>query len=301
VINKEDKMDINGMWNVFQRHVDGTVEQLTPSNGRYYLSCIRPEGAYAVCQGGAFDDYLRIWRVALNTKEMTCISPESMVSGMPSYSWSGEQVVFSAETEPLASPRKIRDRPTFFSPDATIPMALYVCDHNGNNVFQLTSGEFMDVRPTFSPDATTIAFISKRTGMWRLWEVAADGSSGPEELPGDYTWAMRPWYSVDGREIFFHTEHDGRHAIMRYYRVTGSITPLSNDTSGNTHGAFALRNENALLAHSNRGGTHGLWKFPLDGEEPAKIVIPEMAVKTHATMALDGTLTFDSPQTLGRK
>ena len=154
----------------------------------------------------------------------------------------------------------------------------------------------MDIRPTLSPDGTKIAFISKRTGIWKLWEIDTDGNSEAVMIDGSYEWAMRPWYSIDGDEIFFHTEINKKHTIVRYNKSRQTISPLENDGIGHTHGAFTLRNENAILAHSNRGGDHGLWKFPLDGGLPQEIVIDEIKVKAHATMSIDGTITFDSPQ-----
>jgi hypothetical protein len=107
---------------------------------------------------------------------------------------------------------------------------------------------------------------------------------------------MRPWYSQDGNEIFFHTAIGGRNRIVRYDRDRQTIAPLENDTVGYTHGSFTLRSESAVLAHSTRGGRWGLWKFPLDGSTPQEIAINEFQMKAHATMSLDGILIFDSLQ-----
>lgn len=289
-------MNINGEWNVFKRNVDNRIIQLSPSNGRYYLSCIRPDGEYVICQGGNFNDYLRIWRINLNSKEITCISPDNISGWTPSYSWSGNFIVFSSPNKSKNELIKIKDMPTFYSPKETIPMSICVCTDEGTNFRRLTSGEFMDVRPAFSPDMKRIAFISKRTGVWKLWEIDTQNNSTPAILDGDYNWAMRPWYSKDGNEIYFHTEINKKHTIVRYNRNNQKIIPLENDKIGNTHGAFTIRNENAILAHSNRSGNHGLWKFPLDGSSPAEIQIEQFKIKAHATMSIDGIITFDSPK-----
>lgn len=288
-------MDMNGKWNVYKRGIDGKITKLTPSNGRYYLSCIRPDGKYLVCQGGSFEDYLRIWRIDTNTKEMYVISPEFKVCWAPSYAWDGTQLVFCAETKSKDDIQKIQDTPAFFGPDKTISMSICVCHDDGRNFRQITSGKYMDLRPTFSPDGKRIAFISKRTGIWKLWEIDVDGNDEPVMIDADYEWAMRPWYSKDGNEIFFHTQIDQNHTIVRYNKTSQEIVPLANDDVGHTHGSFTLRNEDAILAHSNRGGDHALWKFPLDGTSPEEIVIDEIRVKAHATMSIDGTIIFDSP------
>lgn len=54
--------------------------------------------------------------------------------------------------------------------------------------------------------------------------------------------------------------------------------------------------EAAILAHSDRGGRPGLWKFPLNGEKPEEIVIESISVKAHATVSRQGIMTFDSPE-----
>ncbi len=292
-------MDLENI-NVFQRLSDGTVEQLTPPNGRYYLACIRPDGNYAVCQGGGFDDHLRIWRIEVASRKLECISPEGISGQMPSYSWSGSLVVFSSESKPESKLSRIRDMPAFFGPRDTIPMAIRICEHDGSNIKQLTSGDYMDVRPTFSPDGTMVAFISKRTGTWKLWEVPTDGASEPELLPGEYAWAMRPWYSADGTEIFFHTDVEERHTIVRYDRQRGTIRPLPNDDLGHTRGSFTLKRDQAILAHSNRSGAFGIWKFPLDGGTPVEIAVDRMEIAGHPSMSEDGLLIFDSPCSFDR-
>ena len=106
------------------------------------------------------------------------------------------------------------------------------------------------------------------------------------------------WNSVDGNEIFFHTGIEGSHTIVRYNKASGTITPLSNDTIGHTHGSFTLKRDNAILAHSNRGGTHAIWKFPLGGGDPVEIVIDQIKIKSHATMSDDRILIFDSPYSI---
>ena len=115
-------------------------------------------------------------------------------------------------------------------------------------------------------------------------------------LEGNYSWAMRPWYSHDGQEIYFHTAIENRHALVRYYKVTRTLTPLINDTIGNTHGVFTMPQEATILAHSDRGGCPGLWKFPLNGDEQEEIVIESIPVKAHATVSRQGIMIFDSPE-----
>jgi hypothetical protein len=43
-------VDVSVVWDIYVRDTDGSIRKLTPFNGRYYLSCIRPDGRFAVCQ-----------------------------------------------------------------------------------------------------------------------------------------------------------------------------------------------------------------------------------------------------------
>jgi len=154
----------------------------------------------------------------------------------------------------------------------------------------------MDMRPTFSPDMNFIAFISKRSGTWKLWELDLGADKDPYMIAADYTWAMRPWYSEDGSHVYFHTEIDQKHSIVIYDRMNRTLSPLVNDNLGNTHGSFAIPGENAILAHSDRGGAPGIWKFPLNGEEPEEVIVEQIQIKAHATISRHGIMTFDSPE-----
>jgi len=60
---------------------------------------------------------------------------------------------------------------------------------------------------------------------------------------------MRPWYSQDGQEIYFHTQIGKRHSLVRYHRVTRTIIPSPNDKLAHPRG-FTMPQEKAILAHS---------------------------------------------------
>ena len=62
-------MDLNGIWKVFERRKDGTIERLTPSTGRYYLSCIRPDG---------ISGWMPIVRYEKSTGEITPLSNDNV-------------------------------------------------------------------------------------------------------------------------------------------------------------------------------------------------------------------------------
>jgi len=67
---------------------------------------------------------------------------------------------------------------------------------------ELTSGEWEDFGPSFSPDGNTIAFSSNRAGNWDILSIGADGEGLTQVTKGDDD-ELAPVYSPDGKEIAF--------------------------------------------------------------------------------------------------
>ncbi len=80
---------------------------------------------------------------------------------------------------------------------------------------QVTSGQYDDLLPAWSPDGRTIAFVSKRgpdpdrNDDWNLYAVDPAAGSEPRRLTGyegndgDATWGSRPAWSPDSRQLAY--------------------------------------------------------------------------------------------------
>jgi Tol biopolymer transport system component len=180
-------------------------------------------------------------------------------------------------------------------PHAGVPMSIVVRAADGSWERDLTDGHHQDQRPSLSPDGSRVVFVSDRAKPYELWTVATDGASTPTRLLSGLP-AYRPWWSVDGRQIFFFTLGQRRHRLHLIPAEGGRPRPFVNDDRGNTHGPFADPHARTVLAHSTRGTPPGaarawwaLYEFPLDGSRPRKI-----GPGAHATRARNGVLTFDA-------
>ena len=108
--------------------------------------------------------------------------------GDPRISPDGQTVAFTVSVPSLDSDRNI-------SRIWSVPAA-------GGNARELTSGPGSDRAPRWSPDGTTIAFISTRDGGAQIWRMPAGGGDATKVTTvatgvNDFMWAP------DGRTIYF--------------------------------------------------------------------------------------------------
>jgi Tol biopolymer transport system component len=92
-----------------------------------------------------------------------------------------------------------------WSPDGKIAFSrgnrIWVMNSDGSGLTQLTFGPRFDVRPSWSPDGTKIAFEANDGSGWDIWVMNADGSA-PTKLTNT-TGAFAPDWSPDGTRIAF--------------------------------------------------------------------------------------------------
>lgn len=127
-----------------------------------------------------------------------------------------------------------------------------------------------DHSPVFSPDAQWIAFVSKRTGSDEIWVARSDGSSPMQLTRFQGPATGSPRWSPDGTVIVFDSRAAASPDIYTIGRDGTGLRQRTSDASEETRPAFSSDGK-WIYFHSNRSGSHQIWKMPAGGGEPRQI------------------------------
>jgi hypothetical protein len=181
--------------------------------------------AFVVFQGG--DNVIAILDVPSTDVERRIEVPGVGAVSDPKFSPDGRQLVFSGMKGGQSD--------------------LYLLDLAGGDVEQLTDDRYADVQPAWSPDGTTIAFVTDRgpdTDFDRLtygamnlalYDVATRAVRPLSPFPG--VKHIDPQFSPDGRSLYFISGRDGFSDVYRIEPATGQVfqvTRLATGVSGIT-------------------------------------------------------------------
>jgi dipeptidyl aminopeptidase/acylaminoacyl peptidase len=165
---------------------------------------------------------------------------------------------------------------------------LFVVPADGSaEATQLTSGDFEDSHPSWSPDGERIVFVSSRGEDWdlepvsHLYTVSPDGGE-PRQLTSGENAYSRPAWSPDGRAIacrwrqaaFDWPRHE-RIAVVD--PETGEHRSLTEALDRHTDSYPPLREpawdgDDLLFGVEDAGNVH-LYRVPADGSQPPELVV----------------------------
>ena len=79
----------------------------------------------------------------------------------------------------------------------------WVMNRDGSNQIQLTDDSTTNQHPAWSPDGTTIAFISNRNGSNEIWLMNPDGTNVRQITDTPTLWEENPNWSPDGARLAY--------------------------------------------------------------------------------------------------
>lgn len=232
---------------------DGGIEQLTKSEWLLIQTIVwRPDGQGLIGVALDVDDSTKqLWHIEYPTGRAEKLNDNSSGAGL-SISADGqlllnvqilrESNIWLAPTDDLSAARQI----TFSSmtgkygwngmdwtPDGRIVFTggttLHSMDADGSDIRQITSEGFLDRSPIVSVDASTIFFLSNRSGEWEIWRVGLDGSD-LRQLTFDSV-DSPPDPTPDGEWIVYASDRDGRNTLWRVPAGGGESLRITDKTT----------------------------------------------------------------------
>jgi Tol biopolymer transport system component len=142
---------------------------------------------------------------------------------------------------------------------------LWLCDTDGLNLLQLTSGG-RDEAPRWSPDNRSIAFTSTKAGNYDVCVISIDG--GPVRCltagPSDN---VLPSWSKDGRWIYFGSRRSGNWQIWKVPAQGGTAVQVTKHG-----GSEASESFNGDFVYYAKPESPGIWKVPVAGGDEVQIL-----------------------------
>jgi Tol biopolymer transport system component/imidazolonepropionase-like amidohydrolase len=166
---------------------------------------------------------------------------------------------------------------------------LYTLAIEGGRATRITSGPSWDAAPRYSPDGSTIAFVSDRSGAENLWVVDADGGHPRAVTKTEGYRYVSPEWTPDGRAVIATRRASPRESgdasdLYLYYVAGGSGLKLTGaDQSPPARGAVP-RPRNFLgaafgsdprwiYAAASTGGGWGSWQIAMVDRETGQTYV----------------------------
>ncbi|TVQ67207.1 MAG: hypothetical protein EA360_02815 [Balneolaceae bacterium] len=150
---------------------------------------------------------------------------------------------------------------------------IYLMDRRGRNRRPLTENRATDVHPKFSPDGSSILFISDRDYQPEIYVMDADGRN-QTRLTWSDSFDLDPVWSPDGQQILFISNRDGPFDIFVMDRDGSNLIRLTNSPSIDMAPVWSPDGSKILFS-SNRSGYFDLYVMNRDGSSLQRLTSGE--------------------------
>jgi len=149
---------------------------------------------------------------------------------------------------------------------------LYEIDSNGGRPKRLTYSNGASTSPAWNPKTgQTVAFVSDRTGIPKLYLMSADGTNVvPLDVP-DKGYLIDPAWSPNGQILAFSWRRpDGNYDIYLMDMGSRDLLQITRDTGRNERPSWAPDGRH-IVFQSNRSGTWQIWSMLADGTQARQL------------------------------
>lgn len=157
----------------------------------------------------------------------------------------------------------------------------------GGRMRRLTAAPSRESRPVFSPDGTSIAFLSNRSGSYQVYRMPVDGGM-PVQLTFDTRGARIEDWAPDGERLLISAERDHSWTNRRRLFLISASEPsqeqlLFDATARN--GRLSACGSKLLFA---REGVDW-WRFAYRGSDAGQIWLYDLSENTFQQLSSEGT------------
>lgn len=148
---------------------------------------------------------------------------------------------------------------------------IFTVQSDGSDREQLTNSPNGNVLPAWSPDGTSMAFVSARSGSPEIWTMAADGRA-PRQITFEGGHLLPAW-SPDGSKLGVVSSRSGRPQIYVMSASGTNVTQLTHEGS-NSVPAWSPDGRRIAFWSGNDRGFGQIWVMSADGSDKKQLTFP---------------------------
>jgi TolB protein len=148
--------------------------------------------------------------------------------------------------------------------ESRVVKEVYICDYDGANQRRLTVNRTLNINPTWSPDARSIAYTSYRRAVPDIFISNIYQGTMENPLKSRVEENFLPVWSPDGTKIAFQSNRDGNAEIYVMNRDGSGIRRVTNHPMSDTSPTWSPSG-NQLAFTSDRSGSPQIYIVDTDG------------------------------------